>query len=615
MARGMRIAFGGGADLSAYMYGDAGNPAFTTKHGYGNLANNRADLRPAQKKILIDGTTSTNGNYYHVASLAAAIAAHSGGDWLLFPGGQTSTSAWTLNSLLSGTNSANPTVIGTFDPADKENDSKFNTLRHTLDTTGIGSGNSSVIFYLSNKSNFAFVNFNFISGTSDGETDFNIYGINAGYILFENCTFDGVKLTVQNYGINRSCTITSSGTTATVTLATANSLLQTGDTVSIEGANESAFNIAATVNVTNSTTFTYTFAGNSNNPATGSILYNPPVIRVADSQMITDITLRYCGFMYASSGLSSGNAGNMHIDGYRRFRVEACIDFHGGWGRGITRATAATSGGPSDRKHGLYLDDFGDDVKIMDSIIGAWDSSNAKFTGGNYWVQNMVTIRAPMAWLFAATTSNYGNTSWPSGTLFKSENHLQVSTDDLNTTDAAYRGWGPWMTFTNSGSYYNGGLLLNNDAATSTNKAGIAWVSTYAPHITTVGLISNCVLGNWNYQDTSTAPDAYTTLTFTNNVWDSATSGSNTKISDMPGAYQTRLTNTLALNVHTTLRNALPDWFGGVSVGGTDMLTEVAMFEFMCNNPIPGAVHSDSSVTSWATLFQYHWRSKLAGVT
>lgn len=66
--------------------------------------------------------------------------------------------------------------------------------------------------------------------------------------------------------------ITSSGTTATVTTTAAHSLA-TGDKVRIVGATQTEYNGDYTVTVTGGSTFTYTFAGSGTTPATGTITY------------------------------------------------------------------------------------------------------------------------------------------------------------------------------------------------------------------------------------------------------------------------------------------------------------------------------------------------------
>jgi len=65
-------------------------------------------------------------------------------------------------------------------------------------------------------------------------------------------------------------TITRSGTTATVTTS-ADHLLSTGDQITVSGANQSGYNITATVTVTGATTFTYTLESDPGANATGTL--------------------------------------------------------------------------------------------------------------------------------------------------------------------------------------------------------------------------------------------------------------------------------------------------------------------------------------------------------
>jgi hypothetical protein len=78
---------------------------------------------------------------------------------------------------------------------------------------------------------------------------------------------------VNGYATASVSSITRSGTTATVTLATANSTLQTGDWVTIAGAAESDYNGSYQITVTSGTTFTYQVANSPATPATGTLTY------------------------------------------------------------------------------------------------------------------------------------------------------------------------------------------------------------------------------------------------------------------------------------------------------------------------------------------------------
>jgi len=82
---------------------------------------------------------------------------------------------------------------------------------------------------------------------------------------------DWCKLATTNTPITIS-SLTSSGTTATVTTATAHGLV-TDNRVVISGATEAPYNGAFRITVTGATTFTYTMASSTTSPATGTPVY------------------------------------------------------------------------------------------------------------------------------------------------------------------------------------------------------------------------------------------------------------------------------------------------------------------------------------------------------
>jgi uncharacterized phage protein gp47/JayE len=73
--------------------------------------------------------------------------------------------------------------------------------------------------------------------------------------------------------VNQVIGITRSGTTATATTASGHTLA-TGMTVTVSGATQSEYNIAAVITVTGRDTFTYQVAGTPATPATGSPVYD-----------------------------------------------------------------------------------------------------------------------------------------------------------------------------------------------------------------------------------------------------------------------------------------------------------------------------------------------------
>lgn len=612
--RGNRSIAAAPSGFFAYSYVDPANPVFATKYSVGgvNKPNGRANQAPQGKRIIV-GTGTNNGNYRYVADLPAALVLYAAGDWILFPGGTTTAqAAWNLNGLASGVSLTQMSMFGSFDPADKENDAKYNTLIATLDFSAVTAGTNPVTASTMG-GNICFNSIKFYATpvASYGRSFSILSDGTAGKhgILFENCTFDGFNVIFDSFiSANTGITVTRSGSTATATLAVPNALMQSGDIFATAGFTQPEYNIqnpGFAITVLTSSSFTYSVAGTPTTPATGAGHYFPPFSRVTDDWCRNDVTFRYCGFIYGANGTASnGTLGNVNIDGSRRVRVEACVDSHGGWISGATRTTANTSGGPDDRTHGFYFNDYVDDVRFMDHLNGA-DSSNLKFTGNGYWVQNLVSASSPISWIYAANSDTHGYTSWPIGGVFQSTHHLAIESDDINPT-LKPRGWGPVITQTIGSSFYKNGILLNCNSPTPGTRNAVQF-NDNGFTFSQVCLMDNCILDNWNYQTTSTVVGNMT-ITFTNNWWDNATSGSNTQISTLPGATQTKLTAMQALNVHTTLRTTFPGFFGSVAVGGSNAETIQNMLTYMCNNPIP----DPTQAMGWAIVAQYHFRQALA---
>lgn len=607
-----------GINFKAFSYVDPANPVFSTKYSVGgvNKLNGRMNQSPTGKRIVVDGTTAalnTNApNYQNVVDIVAAKAAYASGDWILFPGGTTTAqAAWNLNGLAAGPSLTQLSLFGSFDPADKYNDAKINTKMAKLDFSSVANG-TNPITATTMKGNICFNALNLYSApTATSARPLSILsdgnGNNHG-ILFEWCVFDGINVILdsfisQNTGFGN-ISITRSGSTATVTLLVANTLMQTGDIFAIQGFNQAEYNIinpGVAITVLDSTHFTYPITGTPTTPGTGNGQYYPPFSRIPDAWCRNDITFRYCGLKFGANGTSTnGTIGNVNVDGSRRVRVEACVDEHGGWIQSATRATTNTAGGPDDRTHGFYFNDYCDDVKFMDHVNGA-DSSNLKFTGNGYWIQNHVSISCPISWIYAANGDSHGFTAWPTGGVFQAINHLAIESDDINSTDAKPRGWGPYITQTVGASFYKNSYLLNCNNPTSATRNAIQ-ANDNGFTFPQALLVDGNRLNNWNYQNT-TSVIGNMTVTFTNNWWDNATSGSNTQISTLPAGTQTKLTNQQALNIHTTLRLAYPNFFGSVSVGGSTAVTLQNMLDYMASNPIP----DPNQPLAWANIIQYHF--------
>ena len=256
----------------------------------------------------------------------------------------------------------------------------------------------------------------------------------------------------------------------------------------------------------------------------------------------------------------------------------------------------------------MYVTESNDDVQILNCVTGA-DAANLKFTGGNYRLQNLVILDSPMAFIYAAQGNSLA--SWPGGSSFKCDNLLQIGSDDQQTAplEFAYRGWLPHIYSFTAGSFLKNALMLNATDANGTNRQAVVCSSNGSGTATAL-LMDNTVTANWAVQDTTVNPDASTTVTFTNNIWQAPSSGSNLITTATPAAYQTKLANALTLTAGNSLRLAYPAYFSTVVVGANVRATTLNMLEFMGKNTIPDGVGGVPN--PWCSLAQTHFRSALA---
>ena len=110
--------------------------------------------------------------------------------------------------------------------------------------------------------------------------------------------------------------ITRSGTTATVTTATAHGFT-TGQKVVISGATQADYNGAFTVTVTSSTVFTYTVANSPTTPATGTILVavgdTSDLVALAGVERVNSATDVEFVFTKPDGGTIRGEIGRAHV--------------------------------------------------------------------------------------------------------------------------------------------------------------------------------------------------------------------------------------------------------------------------------------------------------------
>jgi hypothetical protein len=115
------------------------------------------------------------------------------------------------------------------------------------------------------------------------------------------------------YLLDGTATITSSSTTATVTMSVPTGLT-TGQVVNIIGASPSAYNGVYTITVTGANTFTYTFAGGTS-PATGTITVRRPGSSVLINPGANSISIMNCTIEGGDKGISAAASTTQQVTG------------------------------------------------------------------------------------------------------------------------------------------------------------------------------------------------------------------------------------------------------------------------------------------------------------
>lgn len=116
-------------------------------------------------------------------------------------------------------------------------------------------------------------------------------------ILAANTAKDGTGTVVTVFNPQRAITsVTSSGTTATVTATLPHSFLN-GEEILITGANEAGYNGIKTITLTGASSFTYTVSAGLSTPATGTIVADP-----INGQRISKVMFQPLGTNIASAG-------------------------------------------------------------------------------------------------------------------------------------------------------------------------------------------------------------------------------------------------------------------------------------------------------------------------
>lgn len=272
---------------------------------------------------------------------------------------------------------------------------------------------------------------------------------------------------------------------------------------------------------------------------------------------------------------------------------------------------------PDNLSHGLYMSDVVHDIRMF-RLVTALECVNSKFTGGPYTMVDCVDIRGPASYIMAVFGNDNEGNSWADGAIHHVWNHLQVFSTDLRTGDSY--GWGAQSVAVTQGSTYENALILNNSnilngAASTAARLGMKTYSATGSYAAFAQWgpfaldMRHGIMAGWGGNT-----DTTNITTFSYNVTDdsSALPGTvNKTVTASQVAFQTAITNTLALDIANTFRLATPELSGVTVQTGTgtgqglnnaaNLKTEQNCFDFMLYNP----------QIQWASKLQAHFRQYL----
>jgi len=207
---------------------------------------------------------------------------------------------------------------------------------------------------------------------------------------------------------------------------------------------------------------------------------------------MNNVIIRLCTF--ANHYRNNSNL----IHGYFCFNVygqlmEGNVLDHNGWGPSMTRATPASSGGPSIRKHNVYSNRPGDDHFFRFNFSSRASSHGYHGKQGGYCYDNLF-VRNPISYqmgygddntetLFGLTSGNYYY------------NNITIDADDINTSNNDYRGVNATVTCAVS-SFFTNNIAIDNTTVpkASSQDAFIVLEQDHPIGVT----VSGCITKNWS---------------------------------------------------------------------------------------------------------------------
>jgi hypothetical protein len=221
--------------------------------------------------------------------------------------------------------------------------------------------------------------------------------------------------------------------------------------------------------------------------------------------------------------------------------VEDCVFWHNGWNVNATRGSDPTVGGPTMFNHPIYAQDDTRNTVVRRNVFIDSSSDGGELKGGGIYTQNL-SLDNPIGAYFG-----YGNTysiDAPNGVNIQASYNAILGGGGINTSPM------DWGIETQNGA--PGSLVHHNVLAYSSALAGYGLMADAAADTTGVALPNYITFdSNVTYQwsksghiqaihlSSGTASISLIHASYTNNLWDDPTSGTNTNNSghSFPNAY------------------------------------------------------------------------------
>jgi hypothetical protein len=262
--------------------------------------------------------------------------------------------------------------------------------------------------------------------------------------------------------------------------------------------------------------------------------------------MMANGTLRAQHIIVRNSSLygewsASSHAQGMYAAGVDGLTVEDCVFWHNGWNVNATRGSDPTVGGPTKFNHPIYAQDTTGNTIVRRNVFIDSSTDGSGLKGGATYTQNL-SLDNPIGVVFGG--GNTYSIDAPNGVNIQASYNAILGGGGINTSPM------DWGIETMNGA--PGSLVHHNVLAYSSAMAGYGLMADAAPDTTGVALpnyvaFQSNVTYQWSksgniqaiHMSSGTASISLIHATYTNNLWDDPSSGTNTNNSGhvFPNAY------------------------------------------------------------------------------